>query len=141
MSNQAAPCLERTHTRTPNPGRSAAYCSRKHPTYTIARPLSGCAITATGNTTSDLLCMECPKWDGSLSYAAPRPESPRPLFSARNPRSDNIRAVPLTPGFLGSPFPPRSRPGWPASGSGNSPVPWSKTWLDAVLHEERYGRR
>ena len=34
--------------------------------------------------------------------------------------------------FLGSPFPPRSRPGWPASGSGNSPVPWSKKgWLDA----------
>ena len=28
-----------------------------------------------------------PKWNGSLSYAAPRPESPRPLFSARNPRS------------------------------------------------------
>lgn len=32
-------------------------------------------------------------------------------------------------GFLGSPFPPRSRPGWPASGSGNSPVPWSKKGL------------
>ena len=28
-----------------------------------------------------------PKWNGSLSYAAPRSESPRPLFSARNPRS------------------------------------------------------
>ncbi|YP_009532815.1 hypothetical protein (mitochondrion) [Glycine soja] len=84
-----------------------------------------------------------PKWNGSLSYAAPRSESPRPLFSARNPRSwlcqhNNIRAVPFIlcrprpgAGFLGSPFPPRSRPGWPSSGSGNSPVPWSKTWLDA----------
>ncbi|KAL0285385.1 UNVERIFIED_CONTAM: hypothetical protein Sangu_2781000, partial [Sesamum angustifolium] len=40
-------------------------------------------------------------------------------------------ADPARAGFLGSPFPPRSRPGWPASGSGNSPVPWSKTWLDA----------
>nr|GLL21577.1 hypothetical protein C5167_003922 [Ipomoea trifida] len=39
--------------------------------------------------------------------------------------------TPARAGFLGSPFPPRSRPGWPASGSGNSPVPWSKTWLDA----------
>ncbi|KAL1298986.1 hypothetical protein AAHE18_18G073500, partial [Arachis hypogaea] len=83
-----------------------------------------------------------PKWNGSLSYAAPRSESPRPLFSARNPRSwlcqHNIRAVPFIlcrprpgAGFLGSPFPPRSRPGWPSSGSGNYPVPWSKTWLDA----------
>lgn len=61
---------------------------------------------------------------------------------ASNPRSwlcqHNIRAVPFIlcrpragAGFLGSPFPPRSRPGWPSSGSGNSPVPWSKTWLDA----------
>lgn len=43
MSNQAAPCLERIHTRPPafpkqNKGGSAAYCSRKHPTYTISRP-------------------------------------------------------------------------------------------------------
>jgi len=42
----------------------------------------------------------------------------RPLHSMRTPAGA---------GFLGSPFPPRSRPGWPASGSGNSPVPWSKT--------------
>nr|GEW63663.1 hypothetical protein LSAT_8X76321 [Tanacetum cinerariifolium] len=31
----------------------------------------------------------------------------------------------------GSPSPPCSRPDWPASGSGNYPVPWLKTWLDA----------
>lgn len=43
MSNQAAPCLERIHRRPPafknsiNKGRSAAYCSRKHPTYTIVK--------------------------------------------------------------------------------------------------------
>ncbi|KAM3376872.1 hypothetical protein P3S68_009285 [Capsicum galapagoense] len=44
------------------------------------------------------------------------------------------RGVPLTParaGFLGSPFPPRSLPDWLASGSGNSTVSCSKTWLDA----------
>lgn len=36
---------------------------------------------------------------------------------------------PVRAGFLGSPFPPRSRPGWPASGRGNSPVPWSNKGL------------
>jgi len=83
------------------------------------------------------------KWNGSLSYAAPRSKSPRSLFSMRNPRSwlsehNNIRVVPFIlcwpwpgAGLLGSPFPPRSRPGWPSIGSGNSPIPWSKTWLDA----------
>jgi len=43
MSNQAAPCLAlkeftRGHQLSQNKGGSAAYCSRKHPTYTISRP-------------------------------------------------------------------------------------------------------
>ena len=61
--------------------------------------------------TPDRSCLRIlsrPKWNGSLSYAAPRPESPRLLFSTRNPRSwlcqHNTRAVPF---ILCWP-----RPGW-----------------------------
>ncbi|PHU14568.1 hypothetical protein BC332_15773 [Capsicum chinense] len=43
-------------------------------------------------------------------------------------------------GFLGSLFPLRSRPGWPASGSGNSLVPWSMTWLDVGSTPQRAGQ-
>ncbi|KAL0294107.1 UNVERIFIED_CONTAM: hypothetical protein Scaly_3128500 [Sesamum calycinum] len=83
-------------------------------------------------------------------YAAPRPESPRPPFSARNPRSwlcqHNIRAVPFIllcgprpgPAFWEARSHRAHGPAGLPSGSGNSPVPWSKTWLDAdLLHEER----
>jgi hypothetical protein len=86
----------------------------------------------------DHLCtpiMSRPKWNGSLSYAVPR--VPTSAFIRPQPVQHNLKVVPLIlcchgfsgAGFLGSPFPPCSRPGRPTCGSGNSPVPWSKKGL------------
>ncbi|ONK70862.1 uncharacterized protein A4U43_C04F2290 [Asparagus officinalis] len=43
--------------------------------------------------------------------------------------------TPAEAGFLGSPFPPRSRPGWPTSGNGNSLVPcfYAWPWFQLIL--------
>jgi hypothetical protein len=47
--------------------------------------------------TPDRLCppiLSRPKWNGSLSYAVPRPESPRPLLSARSPANTTLGPSP-----------------------------------------------
>ncbi|CAJ1947948.1 unnamed protein product [Sphenostylis stenocarpa] len=85
-----------------------------------------------------------PKWNGMALLVTLRPGL-SPHIRSSPPATQEVGFANTTtlgsspsfyvdpgPGWLlGSPFPPRSRPGWPSSGSGNSPVPRSKTWLDA----------
>lgn len=104
--------------------------------------------------TPDHLCtpiLSRPKWNGSISYAVPRPEFPRLLLSARNPANTTLRSSPsfyAATGFPGLAFwEARSHrapgpAGLPAVVE-IPPFPGKKRvgWMRDLLHEERYGRR
>ncbi|KAL0295211.1 UNVERIFIED_CONTAM: hypothetical protein Scaly_3108200 [Sesamum calycinum] len=85
-------------------------------------------------------------------YAAPRPESPRPPFSARNPRSWLCQTLGPSPSFyyadpgpgrlFGKPVPRAHGPAGLPAVVGILPFPGQRLgWMRDLLHEERYGRR
>ena len=89
------------------------------------------------------------EWLSYLSYAVPRPESPRPLLSARNPANTTLGP---SPSFYADPGPglafweARSHRAYGPAGLpavvGILPFPGQRLgWMRDLLHEERYGRR